>query len=74
MTTTDAAPPVLGTGVDRVDGRLKVMGAAHYPSDFRLPEMAHAAMVRSTIAAGTIAGIDSARAAATVWSPGRFRR
>ena len=65
MTTTDAAPPVLGTGVDRVDGRLKVMGAAHYPSDFRLPEMAHAALVRSTIAAGTIAGIDSARAAAT---------
>jgi CO/xanthine dehydrogenase Mo-binding subunit len=41
------------------------MGAAHYPSDFRLPEMAHAALVRSTIAAGTIAGIDSARAAAT---------
>jgi CO/xanthine dehydrogenase Mo-binding subunit len=65
MTTNDAAPPVLGTGVDRVDGRLKVMGAAHYPSDFRLPEMAHAALVRSTIAAGTIAGIDSARAAAT---------
>jgi hypothetical protein len=32
MTTTKAAPPVLGTGVDRVDGRHKVMGAAHYPS------------------------------------------
>jgi xanthine dehydrogenase YagR molybdenum-binding subunit len=64
MTTTEAAPPIPGTGVDRVDGRLKVTGAAHYPSDFRLPDMAHAALVRSTIAAGTIARLDAARAAA----------
>jgi CO/xanthine dehydrogenase Mo-binding subunit len=64
MTTTGAAPPIPGTGVDRVDGRLKVTGAAHYPSDFRLPDMAHAALVRSTIAAGTIARLDAARAAA----------
>ncbi len=64
MTSTEAAPPIPGTGVDRVDGRLKVTGAAHYPSDFRLPDMAHAALVRSTIAAGTIARLDAARAAA----------
>jgi CO/xanthine dehydrogenase Mo-binding subunit len=64
MTATEAAPPIPGTGVDRVDGRLKVTGAAHYPSDFRLPDMAHAALVRSTIAAGTIARLDAARAAA----------
>jgi xanthine dehydrogenase YagR molybdenum-binding subunit len=64
MTTTIAAPPALvGLGIDRVDGRLKVMGAAHYPSDFSLPEMAHAALVRSTIAAGTISRLDTARAA-----------
>jgi CO/xanthine dehydrogenase Mo-binding subunit len=56
MTTTIVAPPALvGPGVDRVDGRLKVTGAARYPSDFSLPEMAYAALVRSTIAAGTIA-------------------
>src|SRR6516164_7771183 len=64
MTTTIVAPPALvGPGVDRVDGRLKVMGAARYPSDYSLPEMAHAALVRSTIAAGTIARIDTADAA-----------
>src|SRR5215475_9017472 len=66
MTATMAAPPVLsGPGVDRVDGRLKVMGTARYPSDFSLPEMAYAALVRSTIAAGTIARLDVAHAAAT---------
>jgi CO/xanthine dehydrogenase Mo-binding subunit len=66
MTTTEAAPPALvGPGVDRVDGRLKVTGAARYPSDFSSPDMAHAALVRSTIAAGTIARLDAARAAAT---------
>ena len=65
MTTTVAAPPALvGPGVDRVDGRLKVIGAAHYPSDFSSPDMAHAALVRSTIPAGTIARLDTARAAA----------
>src|SRR5215472_5982284 len=65
MTTAVAAPPVLvGPGVDRVDGRLKVTGTAQYPSDFSLPEMAYAALVRSTIAAGTIARLDTARAAA----------
>src|SRR6266511_3490757 len=65
MLTTEAAPPALvGPGVDRVDGRLKVIGAAHYPSDFSLPDMAHAALVRSTVAAGTIARLDTACAAA----------
>jgi xanthine dehydrogenase YagR molybdenum-binding subunit len=62
---TVAPPPAaVGRGVDRVDGRLKVTGAARYPSDFSLPEMAYAALVRSTIAAGTIARLNIARAAA----------
>jgi xanthine dehydrogenase YagR molybdenum-binding subunit len=64
MMTTEAAPPIPGTGVDRVEGRLKVRGAAHFPSDFRLPDMAHAALVRCTIAAGTIAHLETARAEA----------
>jgi xanthine dehydrogenase YagR molybdenum-binding subunit len=65
MTTSVADPAALaGLGADRVDGRLKVTGAARYPSDFSLPEMAHAALVRSTIAAGTIARLDASRAAA----------
>jgi CO/xanthine dehydrogenase Mo-binding subunit len=58
--TTSEAAPLLGTGADRVDGRLKVTGAASYPSDFSLPGMAHAALVRSTIAAGTIATLHTA--------------
>jgi xanthine dehydrogenase YagR molybdenum-binding subunit len=41
------------------------MGAARYPSDFSLPEMAHAALVRSTIAAGTVERLDIAAAEAT---------
>src|SRR5215467_13180557 len=62
---TIAAPPALaGPGIDRVDGRLKVTGAARYPSDFSVPGMAHAALVRSTVAAGTIARLDTARAMA----------
>jgi CO/xanthine dehydrogenase Mo-binding subunit len=66
MTTTTAAPPALvGPGVDRVDGHLKVTGTARYPSDFSLPDMAYAALVRAAIAAGTIARLDTARAAAT---------
>jgi xanthine dehydrogenase YagR molybdenum-binding subunit len=82
MTITEVAPPSVGQDVDRVDGRLKVMGNAHYPSDVSLPDMAHAALVRSTIAAGKITRIDSARATAapgvlaviTHENAGRLRR
>jgi CO/xanthine dehydrogenase Mo-binding subunit len=55
---------VLGAPVDRVDGPLKVAGAAPYPSDVTLPGLVHAALVRATIAAGTITRIDTARAEA----------
>jgi CO/xanthine dehydrogenase Mo-binding subunit len=50
--------------VDRVDGPLKVTGAAPYPSDFDFPHLAHAALVRSTIAAGRIRAMDTVAAAA----------
>ncbi|GHJ38009.1 xanthine dehydrogenase family protein molybdopterin-binding subunit [Streptomyces sp. TS71-3] len=53
---------LLGEPVDRVDGLLKVTGAAPYPSDFSYPDMAHAALVQSTVAAGTIASIDTGEA------------
>jgi CO/xanthine dehydrogenase Mo-binding subunit len=39
-------------------------GAAPYPSDFTFPDLAHAVLVQSTIAAGTIRGIDAAPAEA----------
>ncbi|MEO3747074.1 xanthine dehydrogenase family protein molybdopterin-binding subunit [Plantactinospora sp. B5E13] len=63
MTMTEPTR-VVGAGLDRVDGPLKVAGAAPYPSDVRYPAMAHAALVRSTVAAGRIAAIDTAAAEA----------
>lgn len=51
---------VVGQGIDRVDGRLKVTGAATYSAEHKLAQMAHAVMVLSTIPKGRIAAIDSA--------------
>src|SRR5947209_17997133 len=45
---------MIGSPVDRVDGPLKVTGAAHYPADFGFPNLAHAVLVQSTVAAGRI--------------------
>ena len=56
MSTTTTAD-VVGTPRDRVDGRLKVMGAATYPIDVNLPGLAHAALVQSTITSGRIRDI-----------------
>jgi CO/xanthine dehydrogenase Mo-binding subunit len=55
----------LGEPIDRVDGLRKVTGAAPYPSDVSFPRLAHAALVQSTIAAGTISRIDAGDAEAT---------
>src|SRR3989442_1966424 len=62
LTTRDF--PLIGPGVDRVDGPLKVAGAAHYPSDFSFPNLAHAVLVQSTVAAGRIRRIDTGTAEA----------
>jgi CO/xanthine dehydrogenase Mo-binding subunit len=64
VTATIQTAKLVGPGVDRVDGPDKVTGAARYPSDFSLPNLAHAALVRSTIAAGTIRGITTGAAEA----------
>jgi CO/xanthine dehydrogenase Mo-binding subunit len=63
--TTATGKKVIGDPVDRVDGALKVTGAAPYPSDFTFPGLTHAVLVQSTIAAGTIRGINAATAEAT---------
>jgi CO/xanthine dehydrogenase Mo-binding subunit len=52
--TAIADSKLLGDSVDRIDGPLKVTGAAPYPSDVTVPGLVHAALVQSTIAAGTI--------------------
>jgi CO/xanthine dehydrogenase Mo-binding subunit len=62
--TTATREKIIGDPVDRVDGPLKVTGAAPYPSDFTYPGLTHAVLVQSTIAAGTIRGIDTAKAEA----------
>jgi xanthine dehydrogenase YagR molybdenum-binding subunit len=51
-----------GQPLDRIDGILKVSGNAHYAADFPETRLAHAVLVTSTIAAGTIASIDTRRA------------
>jgi xanthine dehydrogenase YagS FAD-binding subunit len=48
----------IGQPVSRVDGRLKVTGRATYAAEFQIANMAHAAIVRSTIARGRVASID----------------
>ena len=50
--------PVIGKPIDRIDGRLKVTGAAKYAAEFRVPNVVHAVLVQSTVAAGSIAGFD----------------
>jgi xanthine dehydrogenase YagR molybdenum-binding subunit len=50
--------PLIGRSMDRIDGRLKVTGAAKYAAEFHLPNAVHAVLVQSTIAAGSITGFD----------------
>jgi xanthine dehydrogenase YagR molybdenum-binding subunit len=52
----------IGQPVSRVDGRQKVTGSARYAAEFDVPGQAHGAVVRSTVANGRIASIDSASA------------
>jgi xanthine dehydrogenase YagR molybdenum-binding subunit len=53
---------IVGKPMDRVDAPLKVSGQAMYSADVNFPGMLYAVPVPATIAAGTIAGIDTARA------------
>jgi CO/xanthine dehydrogenase Mo-binding subunit len=55
---------IVGAPADRVDGPLKVAGAALYPSDVTLPGLVHAGLVHATMAVGTITRIGTARAEA----------
>ena len=55
MATTE---DMIGKPIDRIDGHLKVTGAARYAAEFRVPGAVHAVLVQSSIAAGTIASFD----------------
>jgi CO/xanthine dehydrogenase Mo-binding subunit len=57
-----AAKPVVGAPLNRVDGRLKVRGAAPYPLDVHVPGMAHAVLVQSRAVSGRIRHIATSAA------------
>jgi len=52
----------VGAPRPRIEGRLKVAGAARYASDVPMPDLAHGWMVTATIAKGRIRDIDAATA------------
>ena len=63
MTNSAAASmTVIGKAWPRIDGPLKVTGKAQYTSDHNFPGMLYAVPVGATVASGTIATIDTARA------------
>ncbi|MEU2980450.1 xanthine dehydrogenase family protein molybdopterin-binding subunit [Streptomyces hirsutus] len=65
MTTMPTTTPsAVGQPLDRVDGRPKVTGSAHYSAEIPLPDMAYAYVVGSRIAAGRVSGIDASAATA----------
>lgn len=53
----------VGAPIDRVDGRLKVTGGARYAAEYAIPNLAHAVMITSTVAKGTIRAMDTSAAA-----------
>ena len=55
---------IIGQGIDRLDGRMKVTGGARYSAEHPLPRLAQAVIVQSTIASGSVAAIDDSAARA----------
>ena len=55
---------LIGAPVTRIDGPLKVKGAAPFSAEFPLQEMLYAAVAFSTIARGRITSLDTAAAEA----------
>jgi xanthine dehydrogenase YagR molybdenum-binding subunit len=55
-------PDSVGQPLDRVDGRLKVTGQATYTAEHKIPDVAHAVLVTTSIAKGRIVSLDTAAA------------
>jgi xanthine dehydrogenase YagR molybdenum-binding subunit len=62
MAITTSTKVQIGAAVPRIDGRLKVTGAARYGSDVSVANPAHAFLVTSAIARGRIIDIDDRQA------------
>ncbi|HKR14886.1 MAG TPA: xanthine dehydrogenase family protein molybdopterin-binding subunit [Pyrinomonadaceae bacterium] len=56
---SQTAKSLIGKPVERVDGRLKVTGGARYAAEFKTANLAHAVLVMSTIANGSIRSLDT---------------
>ena len=52
----------IGEAINRIDGVLKVTGAASYATDWPIRNIAHAYLIKSTVAAGSIKEIDTSAA------------
>jgi xanthine dehydrogenase YagR molybdenum-binding subunit len=59
MTAPLPAALLAGQPVTRVDGRLKVTGAARYAADNPIPDLVHAVLVCSTVSRATVEGVDT---------------
>ena len=56
------AEQAIGKPLDRVDGRLKVTGAARYAAEAQVPDVLYGVLVTSTIARGpSVANTSTAR-------------
>jgi len=53
--------------MSRVDGRVKVTGAAKYTAEVQLPELTYGVLVESTVGQGVITSMDTKKAE---WAPG----
>lgn len=53
---------VIGQAIDRVDGILKVTGTANYATDWPIKNVAHAYLLKSSVASATISDIDTSAA------------
>ncbi|MTD53762.1 xanthine dehydrogenase family protein molybdopterin-binding subunit [Amycolatopsis pithecellobii] len=61
---TGTLDPVVGKPIDRVDGNAKTTGGARFTAEYPYPNLAHAALVHSTIARGRIVSVDTTAATA----------
>ncbi len=59
MTNDKLNKPSSSDGMKRVDGRLKVTGAARYSAEFNVKGIVYGVLVGSTIAKGTVKSVDT---------------
>ncbi|MDP9047875.1 MAG: xanthine dehydrogenase family protein molybdopterin-binding subunit [Bacteroidota bacterium] len=62
MDMSNPNKPSSADGMSRVDGRLKVTGAAKYSAEYKVKDLAYGVLVGSTVTKGTIKSIDTTRA------------